>query len=62
VAGALRGAAGANHALTAQLVNRNDEELRGRIKALQELQNMPETLRQEREGITAGLADNAPAL
>jgi hypothetical protein len=42
---------------TAQLVSKNDEELRGRIKALQDLQNMPETLQQEREGIRAALAE-----
>jgi hypothetical protein len=42
---------------TAALVNKNDEETRGRIKALQELKELPVTLQQERDGIRAGLAE-----
>jgi hypothetical protein len=45
---------------TTALINRNDDETRGRIKALKELQELPVTLQQERDGIKAGLADEAP--
>lgn len=48
-------------ALVQQLIGKDNEETRGRIKALQDVLNLPETLSQEREGINAGLAD-APAL
>lgn len=48
-------------ALTTRLISGNDEETRGRIKALIELQQLPVTLQQERDGISAGLADQAPA-
>ena len=45
---------------TVSLVGNNDEQTRGRIKALQELKELPATLQQERDGIRAGLADEAP--
>jgi hypothetical protein len=49
--------------LTGRLITENDEQTRGRIKALRELLNLPETLQQEREGITAGLSEESdPAL
>lgn len=47
--------------LTAQLIAKNDEETRGRIKALQDLMELPVTLQQERDGISAGLSDSDPA-
>lgn len=47
--------------LTVELIGQDNEQTRGRIKALRELMELPETLQQEREGISAGLAD-APAL
>ena len=47
-------------ALTVQLISQESEQVRGRIKALRDIQDMPETLQQERDGITAGLADQAP--
>lgn len=46
---------------TVTLIGANDEQTRGRIKALQELKELPVTLQQERDGISAGLADQAPA-
>jgi hypothetical protein len=42
--------------LTELLIAQDDEQTRGRLKALRELLNLPETLQQEREGISAGLA------
>lgn len=45
--------------LTDRLITENDEQTRGRIKALRELLNLPETLQQEREGITAGLSEES---
>lgn len=42
--------------LMLELVAQNDEQKRGRIKALRELMELPQTLQQEREGIEAGLA------
>jgi hypothetical protein len=45
------------HDLTISLVGENNEQTRGRIKQLTELMNLPETLQQEREGISAGLAE-----
>jgi hypothetical protein len=47
--------------LTLQLIANDDEQTRGRIKQLRELMDLPETLTQERDGISAGLADEAPA-
>jgi hypothetical protein len=47
--------------LTESLVAQDNEQTRGRIKALRELMDLPETLAQERDGISAGLADEAPA-
>jgi hypothetical protein len=46
---------------TATLVSQNDEQTRGRIKALQELLELPVTLQQERDGISAGLSEEDPA-
>jgi hypothetical protein len=43
--------------LTETLIGNNDEQIRGRIKQLRELMDLPQTLQQEREGIEAGLAD-----
>lgn len=42
---------------TASLVSADNEQTRGRIKALQELLELPVTLQQERDGISAGLAE-----
>lgn len=47
--------------LTDRLVSQDDEQIRGRIKALTELLELPVTLQQERDGISAGLAEDAPA-
>lgn len=47
--------------LTLELIGNDNEQTRGRIKQLRELMDMPETLQQEREGISAGLAEDAPA-
>jgi hypothetical protein len=47
--------------LTGQLVNENNEQTRGRIKALLDLMELPITLQQERDGISAGLSDLDPA-
>jgi hypothetical protein len=44
-------------ALTAELIGQDNEQTRGRIKQLRELMELPETLHQEREGISAGLAE-----
>lgn len=41
----------------AQLIGQESEQVRGRIKALNELLDMPEMLVKEREGISAGLAE-----
>ena len=46
---------------TAQLINQENEQTRGRIKALAGLLALPETLQQERDGISAALADEAAA-
>jgi hypothetical protein len=40
-------------ALTVSLIGENNEQTRGRIKALRELMELPETLQQERDGIEA---------
>lgn len=47
--------------LTVQLISQESEQVRGRIKALSDLRDMPETLQQERDGISAALADEAAA-
>lgn len=44
-----------------QLITKNDDEVRGRIKALRQLIDLPEALQQEREGITAALSDEDAA-
>ncbi|MDB5887025.1 MAG: hypothetical protein JWR74_3196 [Polaromonas sp.] len=46
---------------TARLVQQESEQVRGRILALRELRDMPETLSQERDSISAALADEAAA-
>ena len=43
--------------LTLSLIAQDNEQTRGRIKALRELKELPETLKQERESISAGLAE-----
>jgi len=47
--------------LTVQLISQESEQVRGRIKALCDLRDMPETLQQERDGISAGLSEQDPA-
>lgn len=47
--------------LTMQLVSQESEQVRGRIKALRDLRDMPEALQQERDGISAGLSEQDPA-
>lgn len=44
-------------ALTHELIAQDNEQTRGRIKQLRELMELPELLRQEREGIRAALAE-----
>jgi hypothetical protein len=46
---------------TQRLVAENDEQTRGRIKALADLLNLPETLNQERESLTAALSEQSDA-
>jgi hypothetical protein len=46
--------------LTVQLISQESEQVRGRIKALCDLRDMPETLQQERDGISAGLSEQDP--
>jgi len=48
-------------ALTGQLVSQESEQVRGRIKALRDLRDMPETLQQERQALSAGLSEQDPA-
>lgn len=48
-------------ALTVQLISQDNEQTRGRIKALRDVKDMPETLTQERDGISAALAEQAAA-
>lgn len=43
--------------LTQDLIGQDSEQTRGRIKALRELMELPEALVQERDGISAGLAE-----
>lgn len=48
---------------TARLITQNNEETRGRIKALRDLMTLPETLEAERAGILAAeLPDEGSAL
>lgn len=42
--------------LTASLIAENNEQTRGRLKELRQLMELPDTLTQERDGITAALA------
>lgn len=44
-------------ALTVELIAQDSEQTRGRIKQLRELMELPDLLRQEREGIRAALAE-----
>lgn len=46
--------------LTVQLISQESEQVRGRIKALCDLRDMPEALQQERDGISAGLSEQDP--
>lgn len=48
-------------ALTESLISENNEETRGRIKALRDLLELPDTLQQEREGIRAELPEPGSA-
>ena len=43
--------------LTLDLIGQDNEQTRGRIKALRDLLELPEQLQQERDGISAGLAE-----
>jgi hypothetical protein len=43
--------------LTEQLINNDNEQTRGRIKALLEIKELPESLQSEREGIGAALSE-----
>jgi len=47
--------------LTEALINNDNEQTRGAIKELRRLRDMPELLQQERDGISAALADEAAA-
>jgi hypothetical protein len=42
---------------TERLINEDDEQIRGRIKALLEVKELPETLLQELEGMRTPLSD-----
>lgn len=44
---------------TASLIAENNEETRGRIKALRDLLNLPDTLLSERDGIKSGLSEQS---
>lgn len=48
-------------ALTVQLVSQDSEQVRGRIKALQDILELPETLQQERDGLSAALSEQDAA-
>lgn len=45
--------------LTDKLIGEENEQTRGRIKALRDLLNLPEALQHEREGITAELSEQS---
>jgi len=47
---------------TKELVNHNNEETRGRIKALEELKELPAQLHSELEGIRAALSEQDAAI
>ena len=47
--------------LTVQLINNDNEQTRGRIKALIGIKELPETLHQELEGMRAALSDKDAA-
>lgn len=47
--------------LTERLVSADDEQTRGRIKALRDLINSPDSLQSEREGIAAALSEQSDA-
>lgn len=47
--------------LTERLINNNDEQTRGRIKALRDLINLPEGLRYERLDTAAALSEQSDA-
>lgn len=47
--------------LMEKLMNSEDEQTRGRIKALRELKELPVLLLQEREGISAALSEQDAA-
>lgn len=48
-------------ALIADLISQENEQKRGAIKELRDLLNLPETLHQERESITAALSEQSDA-
>lgn len=48
--------------LTESLISNNDEQTRGRIKALLEIKNLPDTLQFEREGMSAALSEQDAAI
>lgn len=43
--------------LTEQLISNDNEQVRGRIKALLDVKNLPETLRYEQEGMRVALSE-----
>ena len=45
--------------LTVSLIETNDEQTRGRLKALRDLINLPEALQYERDGLAAELTAQA---
>lgn len=47
---------------TKELVNHNNEETRGRIKALEDLKELPAQLQSELEGIRAALSEQDAAI
>ena len=47
--------------LTVKLIGENSEQTRGAIKALMDLQALPETLEYERQHIKEALAEQEPA-
>jgi len=47
---------------TGQLITSNDEEIRGRIKELQDLQELPSDLNRELEDINAALSEMDAAI
>lgn len=47
--------------LTEQLINNDNEQTRGQIKALRWVKDLPVSLAQERDGMSAALAEQAAA-